>query len=54
MTLGRVVQELKYGLEEYACCEFNEKGIDLLIEQKREEFRWEFNIYLEGENIYDN
>jgi len=53
MLNGRIIESYKYGLEELDVQNFNGNGIDLLIEQKRYEYRWENYIYLEGEN-YDN
>ena len=54
MLNGRIIESYKYGLEEYDCAGFNRDGIDLLIEKKREEFRFEFNLYLEMGETYDN
>ena len=48
-----MLEEWKYGLEELDVLNFNGDGIDLLIEQKRYEYRWENFIYL-GEENYDN
>jgi len=54
MLNGRIIDEMKYGLQEYDLLNFNDNGIDLLIEKKREEFRFEFNLYLEMGETYDN
>ena len=54
MLNGRIIDEMKYGLEELDVLNFNEDGIDLLIEKKREEYLWEFNLYTSEGETYDN
>jgi len=49
MLNERILDRFKYRLEEYDCSEFNERGLDLYIEKKREEYRWESYLYLKGD-----
>lgn len=41
-------------LSEYDCLEFNDAGMDFVLEAERRTFRWEWNLYMEENGNYDD